>query len=75
MSDSSNQDDAPYGYDVEIELNGFEFTHKHFTGNEAKVRRKCMMVTRAKRVVSMTPYTRKQWIATYGDPTVRNAFS
>jgi hypothetical protein len=43
-------------------------------GTEKAVRRKCMMVTRARRVVSMEPYTREQWNAAFGNPDIRSRF-
>lgn len=39
------------------------------------VRRKCMMVTRARKILCMNPLTREQWVRCYGDPAVRNPFS
>lgn len=63
-----------YGYRCEIELNGNEFIHKNYVGTERAVRRKCMMVTRARRVVSMEPYTRDQWNAAFGNPDIRSRF-
>lgn len=63
-----------YGYYCEIELNGNEFISKKFVGTEASARRKCMMVTRARRVVSMAPYTRSQWNASFGNPDIRSRF-
>lgn len=65
----------PYGFDCQIELNGSEPIWKHYVGTEAAVRRKCMMVTRARRVLCMNPLTREQWVRCYGDPRVRNPFS
>lgn len=64
-----------YGYDCEIELNGHEFIDRHYVGTEAAVRRKCMLVTRARRVVSMTPLTRAAWNRAYGDPSIRSKFN
>ncbi len=66
--------EKPYGYDCEIELNGSDNISKHYVGTEAAVRRKCMMVTRARRVVSMTPLTRPEWNRYYGDPSIRTHF-
>ncbi len=66
--------EQPYGYDCEIELHGNEFIEKHYVGSESAVRRKCMMVTRARRVVSMTPLTRAAWNCAYGDPSIRTRF-
>lgn len=68
-------DSKPYGFDCEIELNGGGHVCKHYVGTEAAVRRKCMMVTRARHITSMNPLTREQWVRCYGDPTVRNPFS
>lgn len=65
-------EEKPYGYDVEIQLNGGRgIIEKHFTGSEATVRRKCMLTKCAHSVVSMKPLTRTQWVACYGDPKVR----
>lgn len=63
-----------YGYRCEIELSGNEFISKKYVGCEKAVRRKCMMVTRARRVMSMEPYTRAQWNAVFGDPAIRSRF-
>lgn len=72
MNHNTPQDEKPYGYDVEIQLNaGRGIIKKHFTGSEATVRRKSMLTRCAQSVVSMTPYTRQQWVAVYGDPKVR----
>lgn len=64
--------EKPYGFDVEIQLNGGRgIIEKHFTGSEATVRRKCMLTKCAQSIVSMRPLTHKQWVFTYGDPKVR----
>lgn len=66
------QTEKPYGYDVEIQLNGGRgIIAKHFTGSEATVRRKCMLTKCAQKIVSMTPLTQRQWFAAYGDPKAR----
>lgn len=64
--------EKPYGYRVEIYLHGHEYIERHFTGTEATVRRKAMLVARAQRILAMEPFTHAQWIRTYGDPTIRH---
>ena len=64
--------EKPYGYRVEIYLHGHEYIERHYTGTEATVRRKAMLVTRAKRIESMHPYTHAQWLRTYGNPNTHH---
>lgn len=64
----------PWGFDVVVEFRGPEgFVTKtlHKQGSETAVRRWAMLKPHAVRVVSVSPYTREQWIRVWGDGRVR----
>ena len=61
------------GYEVVVErYTGAVATEqetKVWRGSRSTLRRRAILLPRVKQVVSMTPVSRSQWLAAYGDPS------
>lgn len=56
-----------YGYEVTYKTHDGQTLTCHYAGNARRVKRQTLMRARAKEIVAMMPFTRKRYVAAFGD--------